>query len=224
MNSKYAIAAGVLAVVSACLVIPYALAEPSNDPGELAKAPGPDEIKRPEARDRPGDRDRRDEPRRPLPATQREFGKDKDRDRPQPGRGEFPGRMGASRGPGISRWRRPTMGEADAHRLERHIGLIQQMRHTSFDPSTAALIALGALRTDVRREKPEEIIEEFEGLLGKVKTLGLRNSIRMMLKDLYREQDKNEKVREHLRAMVLENDAAVQKEMATQGQKIKKTK
>jgi len=226
MNSKYAISAAVLAVVSACVVIPYALAEPSPERPALAQAARPGESDRPGARERPGDRDRRDEPRRPLPVPRRELGKDKDRDRPgrEPARGEFPGRMGGSRGPGMHRWRRPPMGEAEAHQLQRHIGLIQQMRHTSFDPSTAALMALGSLRTDVNREKPQDIITEFEQLLSEVKTLGLRNSIRMMLKDLYREQDNNDKVREHLRAMVLENDAAVQKQMAKEGPKKKKDK
>jgi len=97
-------------------------------------------------------------------------------------------------------------------RLGRHIELIERMRHTSFDPAMAGLVALGALRTDVPRQKPEDVVKDLEDLLRQVKSLGLRNSIRMMLKDLYRHLGNDAKVVEHLKAVVLENDAAIQKE------------
>ena len=102
--------------------------------------------------------------------------------------------------------------------------LIQRMQHTSFDPAVAGLVALGALRTDVPREKPEDIIKDLEDVLAQTKTLGLRNSIRMMLKDLYRDQDKHAKVLEHLKAVIAENDAALQEEKKLEASKAAKTK
>jgi len=111
---------------------------------------------------------------------------------------------------------RPPMPENEMARLGRHIELIGRMRHTSFDPAVAGLVALGALRTDVRREKPEDVINDLEDVLAQTKTLGLRNSIRMMLKDLYRDQDNHAKVLEHLKAVIAENDAALQKDESLQ--------
>ena len=144
------------------------------------------------------------------------------RERPGPGR-SGPGRSGPRRGPW--QWHsRPPMPENEMARLGRHIELIQRMQHTSFDPAVAGLVALGALRTDVPREKPEDIIKDLEDVLAQTKTLGLRNSIRMMLKDLYRDQDKHAKVLEHLKAVIAENDAALQEEKKLEASKAAKTK
>jgi len=54
------------------------------------------------------------------------------------------------------------MAENEMARVGRHIELIGRMRHTSFDPAMAGLVALGALRTDVPREKPEEVIKDLD--------------------------------------------------------------
>lgn len=210
MDRKITIVVLFLTGVGACLVIPPALAEPGQE--------------RPAAADRPNERaenDRlaRDEARAPR----RELREPEEGDSPprQPGRRDRPG-PGGPRRPGMPMRRmRPPMPENEMLRVGRHIALIERMRHTSFDPAMAGLVALGALRTDVRREKPEDTIKDLEGLLPQVKTLGLRNSIRMMLKDLYREIEKDEKVLEHLKALVLENDAEIQKQEALEKAKTK---
>jgi hypothetical protein len=108
------------------------------------------------------------------------------------------------------------MAENEMARVGRQIELIERMRHTSFDPAMAGLVALGALQTDVPGQSPEDVIKGLEDLLGQVKSLGLRNCIHMMLKDLYRRQGNTAKVVEHLKAVVLENDAAIQKETQRQ--------
>ena len=74
------------------------------------------------------------------------------------------------------------------------------------------MIAIGDLKDAVRR-KPKEIIEDLETRLKKTKTLGLRNAIRLTLKDLYKAQGADEKVLDHLRTMLAENDAALQEHL-----------
>mgnify|MGYP001483994025 FL=1 len=80
-----------------------------------------------------------------------------------------------------------------------------RMRHVAFEPESAGLIAVGGLKDD--RRKSAEIIEDLEKLLKQTKTLGLRNSIRLTLRDLYRAERQDEKALEHLRVMLREDDA-----------------
>ena len=132
---------------------------------------------------------------------------DRGRDIDRPGRS--PGPRGPGRGKGTMGFlRTPVNPEQYAERMGRLLGLVQHMNQTAFDPQVAGLVALGGLRTDVQREL-DEIVKDFEGLLATTKTLGLRNSIRLTLRDLYKETGRNEKVLENLRAMLAENDAAI---------------
>jgi len=59
--------------------------------------------------------------------------------------------------------------------------------------------------------RPGEIIEDLENVLSKTRTLGLRNAIRLTLKDLYKMQGNGKMVLKHLRAMVAENDEEMRK-------------
>jgi len=97
--------------------------------------------------------------------------------------------------------------------MERHLDLIEVLSDMCFEPENAAIIAIGGIKDEVRR-RPREIIADLEGLLKKTKTLGLRNAIRFTLKDLYKHQAEDKKVLEHMRQMLLENDAAIQAEIA----------
>ena len=99
----------------------------------------------------------------------------------------------------------------DFERMVATIQVIERMKKTCFEPDVAAMVALGGLRSDVRRE-PQEVIDDLEKQLTKLKTLGLRNCVRLMLKDLYKMTGKDDKILEHLRAMAAENDAAIQAE------------
>ena len=113
--------------------------------------------------------------------------------------------------PGIPRGRGGQFRPEQVERMERMIGLIKRMQHICFDPATAGMIAIGGLKDEVRR-KQEAVVADLEGQLAKTKTLGLRNAIRMMLKDLYKARGDDEKVLGHLRKMIEENDAALSKE------------
>ncbi len=97
-----------------------------------------------------------------------------------------------------------------AERVEMKLGLIGQLQKVCFDPAAAGLIATAGLKDDVSRERPE-IIKDLEARLGETKSLGLRNALHLVLRDLYKANGNNEKVLEHLRAMLRENDAAIVK-------------
>ena len=101
---------------------------------------------------------------------------------------------------------RPPSPTQKARQTHLAIKLVGDMKAASFDRSSMGLIAIGGLKDDVRRP-PAEIIADLEDQLGRVKTLGLRNAIRLSLRDLYKQTGNNAKVLEHLRAMLAENDA-----------------
>lgn len=96
-----------------------------------------------------------------------------------------------------------------AERMGGVVGLVSRMSEVCGNPQLAAMVAIAGLKEDVRR-KPEEVIKDLEDQLGKLKTLGLRNAIRLLLRDLYRAQGEDAKVLEQLRTMIAENEAAIQ--------------
>ena len=89
-------------------------------------------------------------------------------------------------------------------------GMVRHLRNLCFDSGSVGVLAIGALRDEIRR-KPDDVIQDLEGQLETVKTLGLRNAIRLTLKDLYKRQGEDEKALEQLRALIAENDKALQK-------------
>ena len=101
---------------------------------------------------------------------------------------------------------RPATPRQKAHRTQLAITLVDKMKGASFDPASVGLIAVGGLRDDVQRDAGE-IIADLESQLPNIGTLGLRNAIRLTLRDLYKQTGNDEKVLEHLRAMLAENDA-----------------
>ena len=98
--------------------------------------------------------------------------------------------------------------------MERSIHLLERMRDVCFEAENAAMVAIGGLKDEVRRG-PKDVIADLERQLKKTRTLGLRNAIRLTLKDLYKmHSDNDEMVLTHLRVMIAENDEALQKEIA----------
>lgn len=89
--------------------------------------------------------------------------------------------------------------------------LLERMSEACFDEVIASMVAIGGLKDDVRR-KPEEITKDLEAQLKKTKTLGLRNAIRMTLKDIYKAQGNDERVLGLLRDTLAECDKALQEE------------
>ena len=91
--------------------------------------------------------------------------------------------------------------------------MIGHMGEAMFNPRIAGVIAIGGLKDAVGKKLPEKI-KFFEAQLDKTKTLGLRNAIRLTLKDLYQANGDDDKVADLLKAMLEENDAAIQQEKA----------
>jgi len=116
-----------------------------------------------------------------------------------------------ARGVGTASGRGGQFRPEQIERMELMIGLIKRMQHICFDPATAGMIAIGGLKDEVRR-KQEQVVADLEKQLAKTKTLGLRNAIRLTLKDLYKARGDDERVLDHLRKMIEENDAALSKD------------
>jgi hypothetical protein len=134
---------------------------------------------------------------------------------PQPGPSVGP--VGPMAGPGPMHAGPTGPGMHQAEIMQRMMKLVGQMQRTCFNPQAIGLIAVGGLKDEVRR-KPDEIIQDLQEQLEKTKSLGLRNAIRLTLKDLYKAQGQDEEVLEQLREMLEENDAAIQ-EMKAQWSK-----
>ena len=97
-------------------------------------------------------------------------------------------------------------------RMERtgfHVSVVERMKSACFDPEMAGMLAAGGLREEVERP-PEEMVKDLETQLARTKSLGLRNALRMTVREVYKAQGNDEKVLEHLREMLAENDAAIQ--------------
>lgn len=90
--------------------------------------------------------------------------------------------------------------------------VVERMGDMAFNPEVAGLIAIGAIKDDIPRE-PVQRIKDLENLLGRTRTLGLRNAIRMGLKDLYLHTEQPEKALDQMRAMLAENDEYLSLEM-----------
>jgi len=95
--------------------------------------------------------------------------------------------------------------------FRRMMEMVERTHHTCFNPEMAAMIAIAGLKDEVPRPI-ENLIGDLEETLTKTKTLGLRNSLRMILRDLYRQRGENDKVLRHLHEMLGENDKALQNE------------
>ncbi len=101
--------------------------------------------------------------------------------------------------------KRPISRRTRAKETRMQIKLVGDMKKTCFDPNAMGLIALGAISQEIPRP-PQEVIEELENLLDKIMTLGLRNAIRLTLKDLYKQTNQPEKTLDLMRSMLAEND------------------
>jgi len=93
----------------------------------------------------------------------------------------------------------------------RMMEMVEHMQHTCFRPEAAAMIALAGLKDDVPRE-PKDIADDLEQTLKRTRTLGLRNAIRLMLRDVYLHLDQPDRVLQHLHEMLAENDRVLQAE------------
>jgi len=106
----------------------------------------------------------------------------------------------------------PPFPPEQLEQFARMMQMVKHMQHTCFDPEAAAMVAVAGLRDDMPR-KPEEVVDDLEATLKRTRTLGLRNAIRLILRDLYRHLGRHDRMLENLREMLVENDEAIQAEM-----------
>ena len=97
--------------------------------------------------------------------------------------------------------------ELEVKELRLNLQMLKTMGEMMFDPEHCAMMAIGAIKDDLDLE-PKEAIPHLEQVLAQTKTLGLRNAIRLSLKELYEETDQTEKVLKLLKDTVAENDRA----------------
>ncbi len=101
--------------------------------------------------------------------------------------------------------------ERASEEMELSMHMIGRTAKICFSPEVAAMIAIGALKDQAGRD-PREAIEQLEDLLEDTRTLGLRNAIRLNLKDLYQATEQRGKLIRMLREMVSDNDEALSDE------------
>ena len=183
MNGRKTVILLACATILAGLVVSYSLAEQDRPRDDRPRLDRPEREERARAEDRESAEHQRAERERREREMRREGP-------PRPPLGH----------------RRP--GE-HLEQLDLMMEMIERMQRICFDPPTAAMIAIGGLKDGVRR-RPEAAAEGLEAALKRVKTLGLRNAIHLTLKDLYKQMGKEEKVVQHLRAMIEENDEIIQ--------------
>jgi hypothetical protein len=87
------------------------------------------------------------------------------------------------------------------------IGMFHQLAATTFNSEVMGVIGVGALKDE---RKPADAIKDLEEQLKDVKTQGIRNAIHLALKDLYRQTGESDKGLEHIKALISENDKALQ--------------
>jgi hypothetical protein len=104
---------------------------------------------------------------------------------------------------------RPPSAKAMGQQSQEQIRTIVSMKQTCFDPQAMCVAALGCLRTETN-QPPAELAKTLETLLAETKAVGVRNAIRLTLKDLYGQMGNMGKVKEHLEGIIKDNEKACQ--------------
>ena len=108
--------------------------------------------------------------------------------------------------PGMSpRPAAPQEGTQQLHQMMAALGTVEAL---CFNREMAAMAAIAGIKDDLKG-RPIAAIRVLEASLRQVRTPGLRTAIHMTLKDLHKAQGNDEMVISHLRAILLENDAAI---------------
>jgi hypothetical protein len=121
-----------------------------------------------------------------------------------PGAGQ--GGPGGPGGPGM-RPGGPGSAPARPGQVGEFIGMVHQLAAMTFNSEVMGVMGVGALKDE---RKPAEAIKDLEEQLKDVKTQGIRNAIHLTLKDLYRQLGESDKAIEHIKALIAENDKAIQ--------------
>ncbi|MEM6392071.1 MAG: hypothetical protein AAF797_04800 [Planctomycetota bacterium] len=92
----------------------------------------------------------------------------------------------------------------DIELFERLLGLVETMKEIADSPTLSAVAAVMGVEDHV--EGPGEMVEMLEPLLEESDDETVQRVIRFKLIDAYSELDQPEKVKEHLRALILQVD------------------
>lgn len=95
-----------------------------------------------------------------------------------------------------------------ARQSQDQIKTILSMKDTCFDPQAMCVVALGCLRSETK-ETPAQLGKTLEALLAETKAVGVRNAIRMTLKDLYGQMGRTDMVKVQLEGIIKDNAQAV---------------
>ena len=98
--------------------------------------------------------------------------------------------------------------ELGLRELRIHLQMLERMKALTFAPENCAMIAIGAIKDELDLE-PRDAIKHLERLLAKTRSLGLRNAVRMSLKELYVQTHQTEKLLDLLMDLIAENDRAI---------------
>ncbi len=104
--------------------------------------------------------------------------------------------------------RPPAPPAEPTQQLRQMIGALHTMSEAVSDPRTAAMMAIGALKDEVKN-RPIAGVRALEAALRTTRSLPLRTAIHLSLKDLYKAQGNDVMVVRHLMAVIAENDEAM---------------
>ncbi len=171
-----------------------------------------EELRRERERIEQRERELHEDERRRHDRPQRErFEDERHERRVDPDHPRWHGRADHPRLRGRGRWHdeEPPFRPEHVEEMGRMMAMIEHMHHVCFDPETSAMIAASSLKDAAPRE-PAAVTEELENALKRTDSLGLRNALRMMLRDIYAHLGNRERLLVHMREMLAENDAALQ--------------
>lgn len=103
---------------------------------------------------------------------------------------------------GSSTWARPNR---ELIKLQQTRQMLESIIEVAFDPISAGMIGIGAINDELALT-PKEAAEELESILKSTKSLGLRNAIRMTLKDVYLKAGDKKRASYHMGMMIAESD------------------
>jgi hypothetical protein len=95
-----------------------------------------------------------------------------------------------------------------AKELEFEEDRLESLREQCFDPEVAGLLGIGAIRESLE-DRPADAVALLEDVLKETRSLGLRNAIRLTLRDEYVRLGRIGELGKMLRQHIAENDAAI---------------
>ena len=103
----------------------------------------------------------------------------------------------------------PPSPRSQATLWEAKAKVVGNLKETCFDPRAMGIVAIASLRGEIHQD-PKQLADHLQAMLEQTKSLGLRNAIRLTLKEVYLEQGQVDQASRQVEMMIQENDQAVQ--------------